>query len=158
MTNIFIRMLEDFSFRIKLPIWLYSTLTPGYHRQHDYILWKSKGYSKGKDIQILSLASIRSINEKFLSYPNEHIPPNRNLKFSHKFPPPLSGAPDPPKHYRVRVSYALTPTLFYVNILDEEFGRYQNFNLQLQKELRHVEKDPVSRIKSVHKGIATFFS
>ena len=150
-------MLKDFSFRIKLPIWLYSTLTPGYHRQHDYILWKSKGYSKGKDIQILSLASIRSINEKFLSYPNEHIPPNRNLKFSHKFPPPLSGAPDPPKHYRMRVSYALTPTLFYVNILDEEFGRYQNFNLQLQKELRHVEKDPDSRIKSVHKGIATFF-
>ena len=84
--------------------------------------------------------------------------PVSNLKLMPKFPPPVSGAPDPPKHFRVRVSSALTPALIYVHILDEEFRFYERFQEMLQTELENAENDPDAHIQHVRKGILMSFS
>ena len=117
--------------------------------------------SKEGDVFNVDLAQLPCFaeEENIVSVRNALLPPLsvcnvKSLKLVPKFHP---GAPDPAKHYRVNVSNALTPTLIYVHILDEDFERYQNFKEELQKELGNAETDPDARVQNVHKGIGTFF-
>ena len=79
------------------------------------------------------------MNDKFLST-------NQKIKDA---PPPT---PDTPKHYRVRVSSGLTPTMIYMNVFDKKSVHYEEFQNKLQEEVRKNAEQETD----IQEGIAVF--